>query len=341
MSRLANYLSKIGDSNFDDKERIEKWPLYQDLMADLCGVLDIDEDFLHIWPNVGEGLKPDGLAQINENKRPWAVIEIVPSDSEERKSKAINQARKYLHYSNAELAIILSSSYVVVLDSEGDVLHDVDAVDESGLRKLKHSLSPPEILTQEEEDEEPDGKRTQNYVVEENYEIDLKLLEDALDSVDEAESTQEKGDTFEMLAELLFGAIPFLRVRQRKELTKTSEIDLVVEYTGYSEKTIFDNQSDYILVECKNWSGSVGAPQVRDFRGKMGDLKVDTGVIFARNGVSGDKNSDAHRLIHDSQKQYDQMILVVGDDELNKLLEGESFYQLLDGQMYERRFDLK
>jgi len=180
-----------------------------------------------------------------------------------------------------------------------------------------------------------------DYVIESNYEINLGNLRDAIDAIDEAETTQEKGDTFEDLADLLFSAIPFLRIRGRQKLTKTSEIDLVVEYIGHDGKTFFDNWSDFILVECKNWSGSVGAPQIKKFSSNMSDLKMDLGVIFARNGVSGDTNSDAQCAIRDIYKQHDRMILAVEDDEIAKLLEGKSFYEILEEQAYRRRMDIK
>jgi hypothetical protein len=186
--------------------------------------------------------------------------------------------------------------------------------------------------------ENPDRSSTKNYVNTQNYEIDLIEFETALSAVDDADTNQEKKNTFEQLADLLFGAIPFLKVRERNQLTNTSEIDLVIEYTGSSQRTIFDDRSKYILVECKNWAGSVGANQVRDFKGKMDQTQVDTGVLFARNGVSGDQSGDAIREIHDIYSRTGKMILVVGDTELSQLLEGRSFYELLDELMYQLRF---
>jgi hypothetical protein len=343
MSSLRNFLDKLEAQDFEGLEsKGEVYLTYDELMKDLSDALGMDEDFMHTLPHMPEGLKPAGIAQINDNKTPWAVFNIVPFDEPgEWRDDAIGKMDQYLYYSGAERGVVLSTEYVIVYDSDFEVLHDVDAADESGLRRIALELEPPGMYKQQEGNEGPDGRRTQNYVVGEHYEVDLVRFEDAIDAVNQAETAQEKGDTFEDMAELLFGAIPFLRVRERKELTKNSEIDIVVEYTGHSERTIFNNWSDLILVECKNWSGSVGAPQVRDFRGKMKDLKVDLGVLFARNGVSGDEGSDAQGLIRDTYKGDDVMILVVGDDELSKLLEGESFYELLDTLMYERRMDVR
>lgn len=343
MSSLRDFLDKLENQDFEALEgRGGVYMIYDELMLSLSDALGMDEDFMNTLPHMPEGLKPAGIAQINENKTPWAVFNIVPFDDPGRwRDESIGKMDQYLYYSGAELGVTLSTEYVIVHDSDFEIIHDVDTADESSLRRVELELKPPEMYKQQEENEGSDGRRTQNYAVGEHYEIDLVRLENAIDAVDQASTTQEKGDTFEELAGLLFGAIPFLRVRGRKELTNTSEIDLVVEYTGHSERTIFDNWSDLILVECKNWSGSVGAPQVRDFRGKMKDLKVDLGVLFARNGVSGDEGSDAQGLIRDTYRGDDVMILVVGDDELSKLLEGESFYELLDTLMYERRMDIR
>lgn len=338
-------MDKLEDQDFEALEgrgRGEVYVIYDELMSALSDALGMDDDFMHILPHMPEGLKPAGIAQINENKTPWAVFNIVPFDDPGRwRDESIGKMDQYLQYSGAELGVTLSTEYVIVHDSDFEMIHDVDAADESAIRRVELELKPPEMYKQQEENEGPDGRRVQNYTVGEHYEMDLVRLENAINAVDQASTTQEKGDTFEELADLLFGAIPFLRVRGKKELTKTSEIDLVVEYTGYSERTIFNNWSDLILVECKNWSGSVGAPQIRDFRGKMNDLKVNLGVLFARNGVSGDETTDAQGLIRDTYMNKDVMILVGGDDELTKLLDGESFYELLDDLMYERRMNVR
>ena len=70
----------------------------------------------------------------------------------------------------------------------------------------------------------------------------------------------------------------------------------------------------------------------------MDRSQVEIGVIFARNGISG-KKTDALRWIHDYFQREGKFILVTGDDVIQRLREGESFYQLLDQSMYRRRFD--
>jgi hypothetical protein len=343
MSSLRDFLDKLENQDFEALEgRGEVYMIYDELMSILSDALGMDEDFMHTLPHMPEGLKPAGIAQINENKTPWAVFNIVPFDDPGRwRDESIGKMDQYLYYSGAELGVTLSTEYVIVHDSDFEMIHDVDAVDESGIRRVELELEPPEMYKQQEGSEGPDGRRAQNYVVAEHYEVDLKKLEDTIEAMDNAETDQERGDAFEEFAGLLMEAIPFLRVRQRKLRTRTSELDLLVEYTGADKKTIFDKVSDDFLIECKNWSKSVGSDAVGKFVRKLNKLDVDFGIMFARNGITGDKNSDGLGEIRDAFFDSSKIILVVDNQVIDRLLNGESFYQILDELYYDRRFDRK
>lgn len=342
MSSLGDVLETIDKQNFDPN-RGGNWTLfrYDRIALELADALGIDRDFVHSMRNIGEGLKPTAIVQVNENKRPWAVFETVPSRSEDTKEKAKHQMERYLHYTNAELGAIFSPEYVVVFDADGTVLHDVNAEDESEVRKVQQVLLPPEIFLKHDGKEEPNGKRSQDYVIEPNYEIDLKEFEDALEAMDNADTSQERGDAFEELAGVLMEAMPFIKVREQNLRTKTSELDLVVEYTGADETKIFDKVSSDFLIECKHWSEPVGSDPVGNFIQKTDKLSVDFGIMFARNGITGDEQTDGYGQIRDALIQSGKVILVVDNEVIERILDGESFYQILDEMYYERRFDRK
>lgn len=221
------------------------------------------------------------------------------------------------------------------------MLHNVDAEDESEVRRVQQVLSPPEIFIKDDDEEEPDGKRSQDYVIEPNYEIDLKEFEDALEAIDNADTSQERGDAFEEFAGVLMEAMPFIRVRERNLRSRTNELDLVVEYTGADETKIFDKVSSDFLIECKHWSEPVGSDPVGNFIQKMSKLSVDFGIMFARNGITGAEETDGYGQIRDAFIQSDKVILVVDDEDLERILDGESFYHILDEKYYNSRFDRK
>ena len=339
MSSLGNVLETIGEHNF--RESDSRYFLYDRIAHELSDALGIDRDFVHTMRNIGEGLKPTAIVQVNENKKPWAVFEIVPPYVEDKKEKAERKMERYLHYTNADLGVIFSSSYVVVFDADGTVLHDVDAEDGSKVRRVQQVLSPPEIFLNDGNSKVPDGMRSQEYVIEPNYEIDLKEFEDALDAMDSAETSQERGDAFEEFAGVLMEAMPFIRVRERNLRSRTNELDLVVEYMGADETKVFDKVSSDFLIECKHWSEPVGSDPVGNFIQKMEKLRVNFGIIFARNGVTGDEQTDGYGQIRDAFMQSNKVILVIDNEDIERLLEGESLYQMIDEKYYSRRFDRK
>lgn len=338
MSSLGDILESIGECNFRESDR--RYFLYDRIAQDLADALGIDTDFVHTMRNIGEGLKPNAIVQINENKEPWAVFEIAPSYLEDQKEKLQGRMARYLHYTNAELGVIFTPSYVLVFDADGTVLHDVNAKDGHQVRRLQQVLSPPEIY-QKDNKRNPDGKRTQDYVLKPNYEIDLKEFEDALEAMDNADSSQDRGDAFEEFAGVLMESMPFIRVRERNLRSRTNELDLVVEYTGADETKSFDKVSSDFLIECKNWSDPVGSDAIGNFLQKKDKLRVDFGIMFTRKGITGDEQTNGYGQIRDALIKDDNVILVIDNEDLESILNGESFYKILDEKYYNRRFDRK
>ncbi|WP_409025367.1 restriction endonuclease [Halalkalicoccus salilacus] len=70
-----------------------------------------------------------------------------------------------------------------------------------------------------------------------------------------------------------------------------------------------DEYGWYILVECKNWSTAIGASEIRDFIGKMDSSKTRLGVVFARNGISGESKG-AQKKIEDEHQTNNTMVIV-------------------------------
>jgi len=334
MDNLSDLLVWTDEQDFDTELGFEL-----ELLPKFCDILGIDENFLYYDTNIGEGMRPDGLVRTNINIDPWMVIEAKYSPSDRIKDRSLDRLRTYLAVLDAEIGVLIGVGYITVLDSDGEVIFDIDTAESDRIEEVEETLSPPDSFRTGDEPEYSQRVSRSTGESHPYFQIDLQELENALNSVDQAESSQEKGDAFEDFAQLLFGAVPFLTVRNRNLGTNTGEIDLVVEYEGYSELTIFDDFCRYILVECKNWSDSVGVAQVRDFKGKMDKSKIDLGIIFARNGISGDEGANALRWIHDFFQREGRLILVISDNELEQLLEGRSFYNQLDEAIYQRRFD--
>ncbi len=82
-------------------------------------------------------------------------------------------------------------------------------------------------------------------------------------------NAQKKGAALEQLMLLMFRSIAgfeHARVNRQSEL---EEIDVLVQ--NGSADPFWQKEGSYILVECKNWSKPVGAPELKLFRQKIDD----------------------------------------------------------------------
>lgn len=171
-----------------------------------------------------------------------------------------------------------------------------------------------------------------------NYSISLDDFWRHFQKVQNAETNAEKGESLEKLAELLFEGFPYISVREKNLRTSSAEIDLVLEYNSPDSPTIFDEYSRYLLVECKNWSQSVGANVVRDFKGKMDSAKVDLGIIVASNGITGRSGQDAVDELNQYFQRDGVTIVVIDESDLESLIVGKDLYEILEGKIFNRRF---
>ncbi len=71
-----------------------------------------------------------------------------------------------------------------------------------------------------------------------------------------------------------------------------------------------------LLVECKNWSGKVGAKEISVLFDKLVSLSPDTktGILVAPNGVTGDTYHDAMLKIREKRQQGKYLILLDRQD---------------------------
>jgi hypothetical protein len=84
----------------------------------------------------------------------------------------------------------------------------------------------------------------------------INKLEELLQTAEDAETTNEKGDTLEEMMELVFEkAVPDTEVRDMNVRTRVEEIDLQLHNKG--RRFPWDEMGTRIPVECKNWSDSV------------------------------------------------------------------------------------
>lgn len=199
-----------------------------------------------------------------------------------------------------------------------------------------HTLTPEqaeEILRTLERSAQPSSRP--------NKALTHGMLVNLIESVEKAATNDEKGKSLESLAQFLFNSISSLRCKYSNLQTRSSEIDLVIEYDRTKEALpLFDELGRYCLVECKNWSKPVGVGPVRDFMGKLDKCKTRLGVIFSKNGVTGvDSGADALREIQSRFDRDGLFLLVFSLEDLKSITDGKAFSEALDRKADSLRFD--
>ncbi len=114
-------------------------------------------------------------------------------------------------------------------------------------------------------------------------------VRNALSELGAATDAQAKGEALEALMAAAFSIRSQLQVVQRRYNTGDEEIDLVVKnnvgrpfWTGLGSPLLF--------VECKNWTAPVGAPEIRNFEGKLANHAplARIGILVAPGGFTSE-----------------------------------------------------
>jgi hypothetical protein len=138
-----------------------------------------------------------------------------------------------------------------------------------------------------------------------------RLFEKVLTAV----TNKEKKDSLEQFTRFLLDSIPEFHVTFVNARTKAEEIDLIVANESPPElvSSRLSKLGTPILVECKNWCKPIGAPEIRDFYGKLVAQSVKTGILISMNGIS----KDAFLLLREFKK--DHLIIVLDGDDLQDI----------------------
>jgi hypothetical protein len=163
--------------------------------------------------------------------------------------------------------------------------------------------------------------------------ISKPFLRILLDRLSEG-GTDAKKKSLEFLASYLTITLPGVRLEPNAR-TLEHEIDLVVVQHAPSSSYLLEALGRSFLVECKNWEKPIGVEQLNHFVAKMRFHRCMCGVIFSREGLSGDrvpgKGLSYARLTQLRWWQQDAcVVIVLTDEDLKTLLDtGQTFGNLL------------
>lgn len=271
----------------------------------------------------GRNLRADVVFAQSVESIPWLVVELKKRPSS-RHDEWIYQVKRYLSEFSCERGIILSPSLLITIDGQQIDKYELATLTEEQGDQILRMLARDQQGTSKDRPTSPLGN-----------------LGELIEKVENASTNEEKGKSLEAVARLLVSSLPALKCKYSNLQTRSSEIDVVVEYDPTKGVIpLFEESGRYCLIECKNWSKPVGVSPVRDFMGKLDKCKVRLGVIFSKNGVTGvDSGADALREI---QSRYDRdgvLLLVFSLEDVKAIKDGATFAAALDQKTDHVRFD--
>lgn len=309
-------------SSLPTLEGLNEMDFIHHIIPELVSILGYDRNETFYQLKAGQW-RTDVVLSQNITSVPWFVIEVksyFPKDI----GDWIYVLKRYLDALDCNVGIVVSPRLFIVTVNDDLQRYDLSKISEA---QAQHIYS---ILCKDNQPLKNENKC-------ENSSKLVRLIE----SVEYAQTNDEKGKSLELLAKFLFDSVPSLSCKYLNLFTRSSEIDLVVEYN--KEKGVlypFHETGRYCLVECKNWSKPVGVSPVRDFIGKLDKCKIPLGIIFSKNGVTGvDSGVDALREIQSHYDRNGVYLLVFSLDDVKDISRGKDFVDMVDKKSDILRFD--
>jgi hypothetical protein len=113
------------------------------------------------------------------------------------------------------------------------------------------------------------------------------------------------------------------------------EIDILVRNYNKGKENVWSNMDSVFFVECKNWSKKAGADILRDFKGKLDNKGLKSGIFVAPKGVTGRKKIYGADGQIDKFLQKDVKIIVLDDNDLCDILNCKDITDKIDDKFIE------
>jgi hypothetical protein len=127
--------------------------------------------------------------------------------------------------------------------------------------------------------------------------LNQRRIQELLTEGDVAGTAYEKGRKLELLIAYVFGKIPGVDFYKSNIVNNPGSEEVDVAFFNNKQRNGLPFFEYLLLVECKNWSGPVGAANVREFVTKLERRACAYGVLVAANGITG--NAQDRSAAHD------------------------------------------
>jgi len=292
-------------------------------LAAILGYAELETFYDHA---TGEGRRRADVVFSKEVEAcPWIVVE-VKNFKARNPGDWVYQLRHYLDALGTHLGVILSPELLIIVDDS----------------KKRRSYRLNDLTIEDAEEIFVSLSRARQPPAKPQAEVSRSNFLNLVEAVEHGKTNTEKGRSLEELARFMLSGIPPLNCKHTNLRTRSSEIDLVIEYSGIEQRIpLFEELGRYCLVECKNWSNPVGVGPVRDFIGKLEKSKTRLGLIFSKSGITGAHGgADALREILSLFDRTGAYILVFSLEEIRSITDSLTFMSALDRKADSLRFDI-
>ncbi|WP_312794593.1 restriction endonuclease [Tianweitania sp.] len=146
--------------------------------------------------------------------------------------------------------------------------------------------------------------------------IDQAVVQGYMDASAAAQTTTGQGRALEDLICYLFALVPGIAITRRNVMNvfHTEEIDVALWNDPSPEG--FNFLPNIILVECKNWSNSVGSGEVNWFDSKLRNRGLDIGILVSTRGITGDPNdlTAAHAVVAAALRERRRLVVITVEE---------------------------
>ena len=148
-----------------------------------------------------------------------------------------------------------------------------------------------------------------------------------------------RGKTLERLATYLLSCMPGCRTLCRAKSPST-DYDIVCSIDGF-EVDFRSELGRYFVCECKDWKDPADFSSMAKFCRVLDSVKSHFGILFSKKGISGEgKTKDAEREQLKVFQDRGMVIIIVDENDIKQVANGENFVNMLK-KKYERvRLDL-
>jgi hypothetical protein len=174
------------------------------------------------------------------------------------------------------------------------------------------------------------------------FPISKGYLSSMMDWVNSAQGSDEKGRALESLALylllLLPGCIPHKNVLAELSIFET---DVLVQNLSPTPTVVTELLGRHFLIECKNRQVKTNVSDIGYFLYRMKLTHTKFGIIFSREGITGEDKGEAGReLIRRAFHEDDSICVVISDSDLDELISGtaQNFWWMLLGKIEALRF---